>query len=195
MSLNQFWISFVPLFIAVDAIGILPLFLSFTEGVDDKQRNRVILSSIITATIVGLLFLFVGEVVLRLLGITVEDFMIAGGIILFLISVGDLVTVEKPLRRDQAESLGPVPIGVPLIVGPAVLTTLMLLGRKNGLLPTAIAMVSNIAIAGIVFYLSGSIIKLIGNSGSKIISKVANLFLAAIAVMMVRKGLSGFLGA
>jgi len=195
MSLNQFWISFVPLFIAVDALGILPLFLSFTEGIDDKQRNRVILSSIITATIVGLLFLFVGEAVLRLLGITVEDFMIAGGIILFLISVGDLVTVEKPLRRDQTESLGPVPIGVPLIVGPAVLTTLMLLGRKNGLLPTAVAMVSNIAIAGVVFYLSGSIIKLIGNSGSKIISKIANLFLAAIAVMMVRKGLSGFLGA
>jgi len=195
MSLNQFWISFVPLFIAVDALGILPLFLSFTEGIDDKQRNRVILSSIITATIVGLLFLFVGEAVLRLLGITVEDFMIAGGIILFLISVGDLVTVEKPLRRDQTESLGPVPIGVPLIVGPAVLTTLMLLGRKNGLLPTAVAMVSNIAIAGVVFYLSGSIIKLIGNSGSKIISKIANLFLAAIAVMMVRKGLAGFLGA
>ncbi len=195
MSLNQFWISFVPLFIAVDALGILPLFLSFTEGLDDKQRNRVILSSIITATIVGLLFLFVGEAVLRLLGITVEDFMIAGGIILFLISVGDLVTVEKPLRRDQTESLGPVPIGVPLIVGPAVLTTLMLLGRKNGLLPTAVAMVSNIAIAGVVFYLSGSIIKLIGNSGSKIISKIANLFLAAIAVMMVRKGLAGFLGA
>ncbi len=194
MTLNQFWICFVPLFIAVDAIGVLPLFISFTEGIDDRQRRSIILSSIITAAIVGFLFLFVGEAILRLLGITVNDFMIAGGIILFLISVGDLVTVEKPLRRAQAESLGPVPIGVPLIVGPAVLTTLMILGREHGLFPTAIAMIFNIAFAGMVFFLSGSIMKLIGNSGSKIISKIANLFLAAIAVMLVRRGLSAFLG-
>lgn len=194
MTLNQFWICFVPLFIAVDAIGVLPLFISFTEGIDDRQRRSIILSSIITAAIVGFLFLFVGEAILRLLGITVNDFMIAGGIILFLISVGDLVTVEKPLRRAQAESLGPVPIGVPLIVGPAVLTTLMILGREHGLFPTAIAMLFNIAFAGMVFFLSGSIMKLIGNSGSKIISKIANLFLAAIAVMLVRRGLSAFLG-
>jgi multiple antibiotic resistance protein len=192
--MNQFWICFVPLFVAVDPVGILPLFISFTEGTDNKQRKRIILSSIITATVVGLLFLFVGEAGLRLLGITVEDFMIAGGIILFLISVGDLVTVEKPLRREQTESLGPVPIGVPLIVGPAVLTTLMLLGREHGLFPTALAMICNIALAGIVFYLSGPIMNFIGNSGSKIISKIANLFLAAIAVMLVRRGLMSFLG-
>lgn len=192
--MNEFWLSFVPLFIAVDAIGILPLFISFTEGINGKQRNYIIFSSVITATIVSFLFLLVGQAILRLLGITVEDFMIAGGIILFLISVGDLVTVEKPLRRAQAESLGPVPIGVPLIVGPAVLTTIMLLGREHGFIPTALAMISNIAIAGITFYLSGSIMKLIGNSGSKIISKIANLFLAAIAVMMVRRGLLSIIG-
>ncbi|HEX3019912.1 MAG TPA: MarC family protein [Chitinispirillaceae bacterium] len=194
MTLNQFWICFVPLFIAVDAMGVLPMFISLTEGIDDKQRKNVILSSVITAAVVGFLFLFVGQAILHLLGITLEDFMIAGGIILFLISVGDLITVEKPLRRVQAESLGPVPIGVPLIVGPAVLTTIMLLGREHGLLPTALAMVSNIAIAGIMFYLSGAILKLIGNSGSKILSKIANLFLAAIAVMLVRRGLVNFIG-
>lgn len=187
--MDEFWLSFVPLFIAVDAIGVLPLFISFTEGINDKQRKTIVFSSAITATVVSLLFLFVGQAVLRLLGITVEDFMIAGGIILFLISVGDLLTVEKPLRRAQAESLGPVPIGVPLIVGPAVLTTVMLLGREHGLIPTALAMLVNIAIAGLIFYLSGTIMKIIGSSGAKIISKVANLFLAAIAVMMVRRGL------
>lgn len=192
--MDEFWLSFVPLFIAVDAIGVLPLFISFTEGINDKQRKTIVFSSAITATVVSLLFLFVGQAVLRLLGITVEDFMIAGGIILFLISVGDLLTVEKPLRRAQAESLGPVPIGVPLIVGPAVLTTVMLLGREHGLIPTALAMLVNIAIAGLIFYLSGTIMKIIGSSGAKIISKVANLFLAAIAVMMVRRGLVELIG-
>lgn len=194
MFFRTFWLCFVPLFIAVDAIGVLPIYISLTEGIDDKKRRTIVVMSVITAMIVGLLFLFIGEVVLRLLGITVADFMIAGGIVLFLISVSDLVTVEKPLRTAQVESMGPVPIGVPLIVGPAVLTTIMLLVREYGFLPTSMAVLTNILIAGIVFLLSGYIIKIIGNSGSKIFSKIASLFLAAIAVMMVRKGIFAFIG-
>jgi multiple antibiotic resistance protein len=193
MELSNFWLCFVPLFVAVDAIGVLPIFISLTDGIEKKQRFKIVSSSIITATVVGLLFLFVGEAVLTLLGITVADFMIAGGIILFLISVGDLLNVEKPLRRSQAESLGPVPIGVPLIVGPAVFTTIMLLTREYGFMSTAAAMIVNIGIAGSIFFLSGFIMRFIGVSGSKIISKVASLFLAAIAVMMVRKGLTVFI--
>jgi multiple antibiotic resistance protein len=195
MDLKTFWLCFVPLFVAVDAIGVLPIFISLTDGCERKQRRSIVTTSIITAAAVGLLFLLVGEIVLRLLGITVADFMIAGGIVLFLISVGDLLNVDKPLRRVvNAESLGPVPIGVPLIAGPAVLTTIMLLAREHGFAPTAIAVVINVGIAGIIFYLSGWIMKLIGSSGSKIISKIASLFLAAIAVMMVRKGLGVFIG-
>ncbi|NLE02708.1 MAG: MarC family protein [Fibrobacter sp.] len=192
--LTNFWLCFVPLFVAVDAIGVLPIFLSLTGDCERKQRDSIVVSSTLTAIVVGLLFLFVGEIILRLLGITVADFMIAGGIILFLISVGDLLNVDKPLRRVQHESLGPVPIGVPLIAGPAVFTTIMLLTREHGFIPTAIAVVINILIAGLIFYLSGRIMKLIGKSGAKIISKIASLFLAAIAVMMVRKGLSTFIG-
>ena len=181
----------MPLFVATDPIGVLPMYLSITEGVALNRKRKIVLSSVITATIVGLLFLFVGEAVLQLLGITVGDFMIAGGIILFLISIGDLLTVEKPLREVmQAESLGPVPIGVPLIVGPAVLTTIMLLVREYGFISTAAAMMANIIFAGLIFFFSGYIIKIIGRSGSSIVSKIASLFLAAIAVMMVRRGLA-----
>ena len=192
MGMDAFWLCFVPLFVAVDAFGVLPLFLSFTEGIEQKRLRTLITVSVITATVVGLLFLLIGEVVLRMLGITVADFMIAGGIILFLISISDIVTVEKPLRRVHTQTLGPVPIGVPLIVGPAVLTTIMLLSRQYGLLPTAIAMVANILIAGILFFTSGYVIKLIGTAGSTILSKISSLFLAAIAVMMVRKGMMMF---
>ena len=145
--LTNFWLCFVPLFVAVDAIGVLPIFLSLTGDCERKQLDSIVVSSTLTALVVGLLFLFVGEIILRLLGITVADFMIAGGIILFLISVGDLLNVDKPLRRVQHESLGPVPIGVPLIAGPAVFTTIMLLTREHGFIPTAIAVVINILIA------------------------------------------------
>lgn len=187
---HSFWLCFVPLFVAVDAIGVLPLYISLTDGASSSDKKRTIISSVLTASAVGMLFLFVGEAVLNVMGITVADFMVAGGIILFLIAVGDLVTVEKVLRKVNPETLGPVPIGVPLIVGPAVLTTIMLLVREHGFFITAVATISNILIAGLFFQLSEFILKWIGKSGSKIISRVASLFLAAIAVMLVRKGLA-----
>ncbi|HEX2958159.1 MAG TPA: MarC family protein [Chitinispirillaceae bacterium] len=187
---HSFWLCFVPLFVAVDAIGVLPLYLSLTDGASPAEKRKTIISSVLTASAVGLLFLFVGEAILRVMGITVADFMVAGGIILFLIAIGDLITVDKVLRKVNPEALGPVPIGVPLIVGPAVLTTIMLLVREYGFFITAVATISNILIAGVFFQLSEFIMKWIGKSGSKIISRVASLFLAAIAVMLVRKGLA-----
>lgn len=193
MEFKLFWLCFVPLFVSVDAIGTLPIYMSLTDGIDSRSRKSVVITSVITAMVVALLFLFVGEVVLRMLGITVGDFMIAGGIILFLISIGDILMFSKPQKQITAETLGPVPIGVPLIVGPAVLTTLLLLAREYGFIYTAIATVVNILIAGMIFLLSGLIMRLLGGSGTKIVSKIASLFLAAIAVMMVRKGLTAVL--
>lgn len=194
MDFKVFWLCFVPLFVAVDAIGTLPIFMSLTEGLDAKNRVKVIISSVITALIVGILFLFVGDAILKMLGITVEDFMIAGGIILFMIAVSDILMFNKTHKKISAEALGSVPIGVPLIVGPAVLTTVMLLVRQEGFFYTGIAVTINVLIAGLIFLLSGYIMKLLGASGTKIVSKIASLFLAAIGVMMVRKGLSQLIG-
>jgi multiple antibiotic resistance protein len=134
-------------------------------------------------------FIFLGEWVLRLLGITVADFMIAGGLILLMLSVRDLLSTEKRTLAANIEELGPVPLGVPLIVGPAVLTTIMLLVRQHGFIMTALATVINIAIAGLVFVFSGRIMRFMGAGGSQIASKIANLLLAAIAVMLIRKGI------
>ena len=184
---------FVPLFVAVDPIGLIPIFISLVEDAERKRVNRIIISSILTASFVALLFLFVGEALLRLLGITVSDFLIAGGIILFLISVNDLFTEQKSLRRIEPEALGPVPIGVPLIVGPAVLTTIMLLTGEYGILPTASALITIIILTGAALFFSRLIMKILGDSGVKITSKIASLLLAAIAVMMVRRGVFSFL--
>jgi multiple antibiotic resistance protein len=193
MELKDFWICFVPLFVAVDAIGTLPIYMSLTNGADSKVRSKILIYSVITATVVAMLFIFVGEAVLRMLGVTIADFMIAGGIILFLISISDIVSMGKPIRHAVSESVGPVPIGVPLIVGPAVLTTILLLVREYGFFQTALATFVNILIAGIIFYTSQFVIRILGTSGTKIVSKIASLFLAAIAVMMVRKGITIFL--
>jgi len=82
-ELKSFWLCFVPLFVAVNAIGVLPMFISLTEGLDIRRVRRVLYQSVVTATVVGLSFLAVGQAVLRLLGITVADFVVAGGTLLF----------------------------------------------------------------------------------------------------------------
>ena len=189
----SFWLCFVPLFVAVDALGALPLFVSLTEKLQRPKIRHLIWQSIWTALAVALLFLAIGKWVFRLLGITVADFMVAGGGLLFAISLSDLLTGEKQKRPVDWESLGAVPLGVPFIVGPAVLTTTLLLVSEHGLIPTVSAVLLNIFIAGLVFFLSDSIIRILGKAGTKTISKLASLILAAIAVRMVRKGIVMFL--
>ncbi|MDO9050237.1 MAG: MarC family protein [Methylotenera sp.] len=191
----EFWLCFVPLFVAVDAVGVMPIFLSLTQGMDRDKVRQAIYRSLATAAGVALAFLALGTAILHLLGITVADFMVAGGILLFLLAIGDLLANEKLLRQVDVNNMGIVPLGVPLITGPAVLTTSMLLLNQYGAAWTATAIVANILIAGAVFFFAGTIGRVLGQVGEKIISKIAMLLLAAIGVMMVRKGIESFITA
>jgi len=191
--LKNFWLCFVPFFVAVDAVGVLPIFLGLTEGMDGSQRRRVVIQSLITASVVALLFLLAGPIVLNLVGVRVSDFMVAGGMLLLVISLSDLLTGEKRQRMVDPQTMGAVPIGVPLIAGPAVLTTAILLAHEYGWLPAGASLILNIAVAGVIFWLASPIERFLGNAGSKTLSKVASLFLASIAVMLMRKGLSEIL--
>jgi multiple antibiotic resistance protein len=189
LIMKDFWLCFVPLFVAVDFVGTMPMFVAMVGTSDRIKVRRAITISVITALLVAVLFIFLGEMVLRLMGISVGDFMVAGGIILILLAMRELLTQEKTTLPSNIEALGPVPLGVPLIVGPAVLTTIMLLVRQHGFLITTVAAVVNIVLAGAAFAVAGQVIRLIGASGAQIASKIANLLLAAIAVMLVRKGI------
>lgn len=191
--MKTFWLSFVPLFVAVDAVGVLPIFLSLTEGMERIRLRSVIIQSVITASVVALVFLAFGPTFLNFLGITVPDFMIAGGILLLAISLSDLITGEKRQRQADSESPGAVPIGIPLITGPAVLTTCVLLAGLHGKLITGAAAVVNIALAGLLFHFSKLITQYLGKAGVKTLSKVASLLLAAIAVMLIRRGIMGIM--
>ena len=185
-------LSFIPVFVAVDAIGVLPLLGAFTQDLDPKQKNKVILQSMLTATCLAVGFVLVGKLVFRWLGITLGDFMIAGGAILFCIAIIDIINPTKA-RRMPGEDFGVVPLGTPLIAGPALLTTSLLMVSQHGLLATLISVIANILLAGLVFRFSIVLTRVLGDAGSKALSKVASLLLAAIAVMLVRKGLVSFL--
>lgn len=186
--MNTFWLCFVPLFVAVDAVGVLPMFLSLTDGLDSKRLRTVILQSVLTAVTVAVIFVLAGPELLRFMGITVPDFMLAGGVLLLAISLNDLLTGEKRLREVDVTSLGVVPIGIPLITGPAVLTTCILLANTHGKAVTSAAVILNIIIAGLIFRFAEPITVRLGRTGSKAVSKVASMLLAAIAIMLMRKG-------
>ena len=191
--MTKFWLCFVPLFVAVDALGTLPIFVSLTAGLERARVRQILLESLATATVVALAFVGVGKGIFVLLGITVADFMIAGGSLLFLLSLRGLLIGEREHLSENLESLGAVPLGVPLIAGPAVFTTSVLLVDEYGLIPTTLALVVNIAIAGAIFWSADRLTRLLGESGMRALSKIASLILAAIAVMIVRKGIMSYL--
>jgi multiple antibiotic resistance protein len=191
---DVFWLCFLPLLVAVDAIGIVPLFIALTERVARAQRRRIIGQSVLTATAVALAFVFGGSAFLRLLGITVADFMVAGGTLLFVFSLSDLIVPQRASGLE-ADGVGAVPLGVPLLAGPAVLTTSILLVDQYGRLATAVAVVTNMILAGITLRFADLLHRLLGATGTRVVQRVMLLLLAAIAVMTVRKGVEAFLRA
>jgi multiple antibiotic resistance protein len=191
--LKNILLSFIPLFVAVDAIGVLPMFVALTNEFEQKEKTRIILQSMLTAASLAIGFVLIGKLLFRWLGITIGDFMIAGGAILFSLAIIDLVNPTKK-RRTPDQNLGVVPLGTPLIAGPAVLTTSMLIVSEYGLFATMISLLVNILIAGLILRSSVILTKVLGEAGSKALSKIMSLLLAAIAVMLVRKGIGQLLG-
>jgi multiple antibiotic resistance protein len=189
---KEFWICFVPLFVAVDAVGVLPIFLGLSRDLNSRDRSGLIVKSVISATLVAELFILFGKDLLEALGITMADFMVAGGAVLFFMSIGDLVRLGSRVEGAGQDDWGVVPLGVPLIAGPAVLTTAVLQREIHGLWLAMGAMAANTLLAGVVFWLAKPINRILGQTGAKIVSKIASLFLAAIGVMLVRRGVMYF---
>ena len=187
ISLEVF-LPFIPLFVAFDPLGILPIFVSLTSEMERSERKRVIRQSTLTAFLVSIGFLGVGESIFALLGISVSDFKIAGGILLFIIAIVDLIFPEKT-RTFPKETIGVVPIGIPLIVGPAVLTLLLMIVHTYGYFSTLLCLTLNLLVVWLVFTESHWILRFMKEGGTKGVAKVSSLLMAAFAMMMIRIGI------
>lgn len=187
--MSNFVTAFLPLFIAIDVIGILPTFLNMTNGVAIEEKRKIVLQAVVTSLAVGALFVLVGKYIFSFLGISMSDFKVAGGALLFLFSVKDL-TVSDGERKEQAVDphLGIVPIGMPLIAGPGVLTSMLLMVPSQGEGLVLSAYVINILLVLAVFWYSNYVIRFIGEALAKAIGKLFAIFLGAIGVMMIRNG-------
>jgi len=154
--MRQFLLSFIPIFVAMDAIGILPMYIGFTEHLKKRERKRVITQSIVTAFLIGIVFLFLGKWIFKILGVMVFDFKIAGGLVLLAIALRDLLRHDKGYRIS-ADTVGAVPIGTPLVTGPAVLTTIIIVLDSYGVTLTVLSFVANLVITWVVFLYADTI--------------------------------------
>ena len=191
--MQDFWqqlgLTFIPLFIVLDAPGNLPIVVSLTQGVPARERNKVINTSIITATLVGLAFLFFGQLILRALGISVGSFAVAGGIILLVLAIKYMITGHM-VEAIKEEMVAVVPIGTPLLAGPATITTLLFLNTQFATWIVLLSFVLNMAAAWLIFVAGDRIMGFLGQGGIKAISKVFALLLAAIAIDLMIRGLN-----
>jgi multiple antibiotic resistance protein len=190
--MDTFLLAFIPLFVAIDVLGVLPLFVGLTDGLDEHRRRVLTAEATVTAFLVSLLFVVAGKLVFSFLGITESDFRVGGGIVLLVLAVNDLL-FAKDTKRDPHGSAGVVPIGIPLIMGPAALATVIILVDSYGYVWTVASLLANMLIVWVVFLQAKRITRVLGEAGSRAVGKVAALLLAGFAVMMVRSGIAGML--
>ncbi|MBS1959116.1 MAG: MarC family protein [Bdellovibrionales bacterium] len=184
---QNFLLTFTAVFVALDIIGTLPVYLGMTRDLPEDQRRKVVNQSMLVALVVAVVFMVGGRALFRYLGIQLFDFKMAGGLVLLLISLADLLGGQEN-KQKVSGSTGVVPLAVPLITGPAVLTALMIQVDATGYPITLAALIVNYVFAWIVLLRSAVIQRVIGKDGTVVISKIAALLLAAIAVSMIRSG-------
>jgi multiple antibiotic resistance protein len=194
--IRELALTFVPLFFAMDAVGNLPIFLALTQEIEPKHRRRAVHLATLTALGVGLGFVAIGKAIFLLLGIEVADFLMAGGIILLILAIRYLITGKVVETQDlsASETIGVVPLGTPLVVGPAVLTSLLSLTGQYRIYIVLSSFILNLVIQWVLFRQADRIVDFLGRTGANAISKIVMLLLAAIAVKMIREGVLTILG-
>ena len=187
--LNSFILTFIPLFIVVDSLGSLLFLVRAVGDIPKNEQRRIARTSVITAAIVGLAFLFFGKLLLTAMNISVGSFAIAGGIILLILSINTLLTGHS-VELEKEALIAIVPLGTPLLAGPATITALLILSSQYPIYIVLISFLLNLLIAWGIFLGKNRIIKFTGQGGLRAVSNVFNLLLAAIAVSMVFRGLT-----
>jgi multiple antibiotic resistance protein len=188
--IHKFFVAFIPIFVAIDAVGLVAMFMGLAGDTPREQRQRQGFIAILTALCVSVGFIFLGKIIFTALGITVADFQVAGGLILLGLAGRELLNVAPP-SREATNDFGVVPLGMPLIAGPALLTALLILVDTVGLVFTIAALLANLALVVIAFWNADLVARWMGRQGLRGVSKIVALLLAAIAVSLIRRGWQG----
>jgi multiple antibiotic resistance protein len=204
-SIQEIVTTFLAIFIVVDPFGIVPFFISLTAGFDTRRRRATILKAGAIAFVVLLLFILAGNAILRFLGIQPGSFYIAGGILLFLVSIDLLFgkpgrTKTSPpepgaeaQRQAERDDVSIFPLAVPMLAGPGTITTILLYvsaGRGAGEIGVLTACVAvALACAMLTMSLSATFLRVLGRTGVSVIERIMGIVLAGLSVQFVYDGI------
>ncbi|HEY9485465.1 MAG TPA: MarC family protein [Nitrososphaeraceae archaeon] len=186
---NDIITSVIALFVVIDPIGNIPLFIAFTKKLEKAEHKTVSKTAIITAAALLLLFGIAGTQILGLFGITIFSFMIAGGTLLFIIAIELLTYGEWRFVSKVKEDIGVVPIAFPLLAGPGSITAVIISYQTSGFLITFFSIIIVMTITYVILRMVNPIYKILGNRGSMIVSRVFAVIIAAIAVEYIVEGI------
>ncbi len=179
--------AFIPIFVAIDPIGLIAVFMGLAPNASREMRQRQGMIGLVTGFAIAIGFIFLGRFIFKALGITVADFQVAGGLILLGLAARELIGgPDNPRAGD--EEFGVVPLGMPLIAGPALLTALLILVDTVGVGFTIGSLVANLVLVEVGFRYARRVEALMGRQGLNGVSKIIALLLAAIAVSLIRRG-------
>lgn len=187
--LHQYFTAFIMLFLIFDAVGNVPIFYSLTEGLEDKERRKIIHNSVLIAGAMLFLFAFGGKYLLGFFHISLDDFRVAGGVILLVVSIEGLLGRVEAMKI-KAEQLAVVPLATPLLAGPGSISLVIYLMESGyGIGPTVTSIIANVIIARIILVHSDKVFKVLGRNGSLVVARIMSFILAALAISMIREGI------
>jgi multiple antibiotic resistance protein len=181
------------LFIIVDPFGNIPIFMSLTEKMPKEQKRKVFNTATIVSFVLLLAFAFAGQEIFSIFGISIFSFEVAGGILLLIIAIRILISGSLMEMSESPESIGAVPIAMPLLVGPGAITTTIFNLQSYGVVVTAISVFAVLILTWFILRYVDSVYRFLGKTGALIIARVMSLLIAAIAVQYIFFGVTHFL--
>jgi len=200
-SITFFLQSFVSLFVIVNAIGNVPLFVTLLERFDETEKTAMMKKAAIIAAITLLIVTVTGNLFFRLLGIDMFSFTIAGGILLMIISIEMLLglktrtqsSTDEEQTSSEIDEITVVPLAIPLLTGPGALTTAIVLFDKAGNIHNRIILLGTIVLVFVISYIilakSKPILSFLGKTGTRVARRIMGLMLLSIAVQFIIKGI------
>jgi len=187
----------VTLFLIMDPLGNIPVFLSVLRNVAEERRRRILIRELFIALVIMLLFLFLGPPMLEMLGLSREAVAIAGGLVLMIIAIRMIFPSRGGIMGDESTDQEPlvVPLAVPLIAGPSVLATLVLLAETGPgqTVYWLMALVGAWAVSSVILLSSQFLYNLLGDRGLKAIERLMGMILVSISVQMLLDGFRSYL--
>jgi len=178
----------IALFIIMDPLGNVPIFIGLTSNLNLRERRRTLRVALLVSFILLIVFALTGDQLLAVFNISLESFMVAGGLLLLILALKILIYGGWEEKQAEPESIGAVPIACPLLVGPGAIVTVIIQLQSSGVVVTLLTIVAVLTITWLILRYIGSIYRFLGKTGSTVIARVMAIFIAAIAVNYIVGG-------